>query len=228
MKHVEPDSIVSLEVIKVCGITRVEDAVLAVREGATAIGLNFYPGSQRYVDFGRGAILGAVIPPAVLKVGVFVDETADRILETASAARLNVVQLHGNETPHDCELLAPLRVWKAFRVTEEWNTRALADYPCEAFLLDSPGEGVLGGTGRSFRWDIARHAGRYAKIIIAGGLDGGNVKEAVKVGDPWGVDASSRLERAPGVKDPEKVRQYLQAARAAKANASGGEQSNGH
>lgn len=203
--------------------------MLAVREGATAIGLNFYPGSLRYVDFGRGAILSAVIPPTVLKVGIFVDETADRILETARAARLNVVQLHGAETPHDCELLAPLRVWKAFRVAEDWDVRVLADYPCEAFLLDSPGEGgALGGTGRSFRWEIARRAGRYAKIIIAGGLDGGNVSEAIRVGDPWGVDSSSRIERSQGVKDPEKVRQYLQAALEAKAGASGGEENNGH
>src|ERR1051325_8351929 len=99
-------SFVPLEVIKICGVTRLEDALLAVREGATAIGLNFYPGSQRYVDFGRGAILGSVIPPAVLRIGVFVDEPPDRILETARAARLDVVQLHGTETPHDCEVLA--------------------------------------------------------------------------------------------------------------------------
>jgi phosphoribosylanthranilate isomerase len=213
-------SFVPLEVIKICGVTRLEDALLAVREGATAIGLNFYPGSQRYVDFGRGAILGSVIPPAVLRIGVFVDETPDRILETARAARLDVVQLHGTETPHDCEVLAPLRVWKAFRVSEDWDPRVIADYPCDAFLLDSPGEsGAFGGTGRSFRWDIARHAGRYAKIIIAGGLDAANVSEAVRVGDPWGVDASSRLERSPGVKDPQKLRLFLEAAQSSKAGA---------
>ncbi len=213
MKHGTIIPLVPLEVIKVCGITRVEDALLAVRGGATAIGLNFYPGSPRYVDFGKGAVLGGVIPRGILRVGVFVDETAERILETARAARLDVVQLHGSETPHDCELLAPLRVWKAFRVSEEWSPRALAEYRCEAFLLDTASpEGFPGGTGKSFRWEIARQAAQYGKIIIAGGLDGGNVADAVRAGRPWGVDASSRIERSPGVKDPGKMRAYLEAA----------------
>lgn len=203
-----------LEVIKVCGVTRVEDALLAVREGATAIGLNFYPGSQRYVDFGRGAVLGSVVRHGVLKVGVFVDESAERILETARAVGLDVAQLHGNETPHDCELLAPLRVWKAVRVGEEWKPEVLRDYSCEAFLLDGAGtNGAPGGTGRTFRWELARAAAQYGKIIIAGGLDGGNVAEAIRAGAPWGVDASSRLERSPGVKDPDKLREFLHNAR---------------
>ena len=202
-----------LEIIKVCGITRVEDAVYAVREGATALGLNFYPGSPRYIDHGRGAILGAVVPRNVLKVGVFVDEAPERIRVVAQAVRLDVVQLHGNETPFDCETLAPLRVWKAFRVGDGFDPRALAQYSCEAFLLDAAGEsGMRGGTGQSFPWTVARHGARYGKIIIAGGLDGGNVSEAIRAGDPWGVDAGSRLERSPGVKDPDKVREYLQAA----------------
>lgn len=205
---------VPLEVIKVCGITRLEDALLAVREGATAIGLNFYPGSPRYVDFGRGAVLGSVVPHGVLKVGVFVDEAAERILETARAVGLDVVQLHGSETPYDCELLAPLRVWKAVRVGDGWTPDTLSDYRCEAFLLDAAGpNGALGGTGRSFRWELARVAAQYGKIIIAGGLDGENVAEAIRVAGPWGVDASSRLERSPGVKDPEKVREFLHNAR---------------
>ena len=202
------------EIIKVCGITRVEDALYAVREGATALGFNFYPGSPRYVDFGRGAILSSVVPRSVLRVGVFVDEAADRIIETAHAVGLDVIQLHGSETPHDCELLAPLRVWKGVRVTEGWTPNVLGDYPCEAFLLDAAGEnGAWGGTGRTFPWEVARQAAPYGKIIIAGGLDGGNVEQAIRMAAPWGVDASSRLERSPGVKDPEKVRAYLQGAR---------------
>ena len=201
------------EIIKVCGLTRVEDALHAAREGATALGFNFYPGSPRYVDFGRGAILGAVVPRNVLKVGIFVDESPDRIREIAQAVRLDVVQLHGAETPFDCETLAPLRVWKAFRVGEGFDPSLLARYPCEAFLLDAVGEsGIRGGTGRTFPWSVARQAARYGRIVMAGGLDGGNVAQAIREGDPWGVDASSRLERSPGVKDPDKVREYLHAA----------------
>ena len=202
------------EIIKVCGITRVEDALYAAREGATAIGINFYPGSPRYVDFGRGAILSSVVPRTVLKVGVFVDEMADRIIEIARAVGLDVVQLHGSETPYDCELLAPLRVWKALRVGEGWTPEVLRDYPCEAFLLDTAaGNGALGGTGHTFPWGVARRAAQYGKIIIAGGLDASNVEEAIRIAAPWGVDASSHLERSPGVKDPEKVKAYLQNAR---------------
>ncbi len=205
-----------VEIIKVCGITRVEDAIHAVREGATAVGFNFYPGSPRYVNFGMGAILGAVVPRNVLKVGVFVDESAERILEVARAASLDVVQLHGSEAPIDCEVLAPLRVWKAVRVGEGWTPESLAEYSCEAFLLDTASDGGLrGGTGRSFPWEMARRAARHGKIIIAGGLDGGNVAEAIRIGAPWGVDASSKLESSPGVKDPEKVREYLGNARSA-------------
>lgn len=206
-----------LEIIKVCGITRIDEALHAAREGATALGFNFYPGSPRYVNFGLGAILGSVVPRHILKVGVFVDEEAERILETVRAASLDVVQLHGAETPHDCELLEPVRVWKAVRVGDGWNPQCLSDYSCEAFLLDTAAEGVYGGTGRSFSWEMARQAGRYGKIIIAGGLDGTNVGEAIREGAPWGVDASSRLERAPGIKDPAKVHEYLQAAHEAKA-----------
>ncbi len=191
--------------------------MLAARDGATALGFNFYPPSPRYVDFGRAAILGAVAPRNVLKVGVFVDEETDRIVETAHAVGLHVIQLHGDESGHDCEMLAPLRVWKAVRVQEGWDPATLGQYPCEAFLLDTAGEsGTWGGTGRPFPWEMARLASRYGKIIIAGGLDGGNVGEAIRIADPWGVDASSRLERAPGVKDPDKLREYLENARKGK------------
>lgn len=203
-----------LEIIKVCGITRIEDALFAAQHGATALGLNFYPGSPRYVDFGRGAIIASVVPKHVLKVGVFVDESADRIRETAHAAHLDVVQLHGQEAPVDCELLAPLRVWKALRVADGWKPEALADYQCEAFLLDTAADnGAHGGTGRTFPWEMARRAAQYGRIIVAGGLDGSNVGEAIRIAGPWGVDAASRLERTPGIKDTTKVREYLESAR---------------
>ncbi len=203
-----------LEVIKICGITRVEDALLAAREGATAIGLNFYPGSLRYVSFSQGAMIAATVPHGVWKVGVFVDETPDRILETARSVGLDVVQLHGNESPHDCEVLQPVRVWKALRVTEGFDPASLHYYPCEAILLDTAaGEGAYGGSGLTFPWEVARAAARHAKIIIAGGLDAGNVADAISVGHPWGVDGNSRLESAPGIKDPSRVQTFVRAAK---------------
>jgi phosphoribosylanthranilate isomerase len=209
---------VAPEIIKICGITRVEDGLMAAREGATAIGLNFYPGSLRYVDFGRAAVIAAATPHGVLRVGIFVDETADRIAETARAVGLDVVQLHGHESAYDCEVLEPLRVWKAFRVGDGFEFRQLADFRCEAFLLDTAGgDGALGGSGRTFPWEMARAASRYGKIIIAGGLDGTNVAEAIRMVSPWGVDSSSRLERSPGVKDAVKVRDFVRAARSQEA-----------
>lgn len=204
----------ALEIIKICGITRVEDALGAARDGATAIGLNFYPGSPRYVDFGMAAMIRAVLPAAVTKVGIFVDEDPERIRTTAQAVGLDVVQLHGSEVPFDCETLAPLRVWKAFRVEAGFDPHVLTQYPCEAFVLDAAGEGpVLGGTGRTFPWGIARAAAQYGRIVVAGGLDAGNVAEAIREAQPWGVDASSRLERSPGVKDPAKVREFVNEAK---------------
>lgn len=197
----------SLEVIKICGITRVEDALEAARGGATAIGLNFYPGSPRYLDFGRAAMIRAVLPPQILKVGVFVDEDPERIRSVARAVGLDVVQLHGSEVPFDCETLATLRVWKAFRVEEGFQAASLAQYPCEAFVLDGA------GGGRTFPWGIARAAAQYGRIIVAGGLDGANVGQAIREAQPWGVDAASRLERSPGVKDAAKVREFLNEAK---------------
>jgi len=198
---------VALEIIKVCGITRVEDALGAARDGATAIGLNFYPGSPRYVDFGLAAMIRAVLPAAITKVGIFVDEDPERIRTTAKAVGLDVVQLHGREVPFDCETLAPLRVWKAFRVEGGFDPHVLTQYPCEAFVLDGA------AAGRSFPWGIARAAAQYGRIVVAGGLDGGNVAEAIREAQPWGVDASSRLERSPGVKDPAKVREFVSEAK---------------
>lgn len=197
----------SLEVIKICGITRVEDALEAARGGATAIGLNFYPGSPRYLDFGRAAMIRAVLPSQILKVGIFVDEDPQRIRSVARAVGLDVVQLHGSEVPFDCETLAPWRVWKAFRVEEGFQPAALSEYPCEAFVLDGA------GGGRAFPWGIARVAAQYGRIIVAGGLDGANVGEAIREAQPWGVDAASRLERSPGVKDAAKVREFLKEAK---------------
>lgn len=184
-----------------------EDALAAARDGATAIGLNFYPGSPRYVDFGLAAMIRAVVPAAVTKVGIFVDEDPERIRTTAQAVGLDVVQLHGTEAPFDCETLAPLRVWKAFRVETNFDPHVLTQYPCEAFVLD----GAV--TGRTFPWGIARAAAQYGRIIVAGGLDAGNVAEAIREAQPWGVDASSRLERSPGVKDPAKMREFIDEAK---------------
>jgi phosphoribosylanthranilate isomerase len=185
--------------VKVCGITRREDAEVAAEAGASAIGFIFYPRSPRYVTPERAAELGFGLP--VLKVGVFVDETVASTEAVMRAAKLDIVQLYGGEAPKVA------RVWRAFRLPQSSGWIALDDSGAEAVLLDGPANGV------PFDWRRAGGAG--TKVIVAGGLDASNVAEAIRVARPWGVDASSRLETAPGVKDHDKVRQFVKAALAA-------------
>jgi phosphoribosylanthranilate isomerase len=183
--------------IKVCGITRREDAVAAADAGASALGFIFYPHSPRYVTPAQAAELGEGLP--VWKVGVFVDETPAAIETAIRDARLDIVQIYGGVAP------AHARVWKAFRVGDRFD-HSLA-HGAEAVLLDGA------NNGSSFDWRIARGASQ--KVIVAGGLDASNVAEAIRTAQPWGVDASSRLETAPGIKDHEKVRAFVNGARKA-------------
>ena len=183
--------------VKVCGITRREDAVAAAEAGASALGFIFYPQSPRCVTPAQAAELGEGLP--VWKVGVFVDETPAAIETAIRAARLDIVQIYGDASPSGA------RVWRAFRVGNSFD-HSLA-HGVEAVLLDGA------NNGSSFDWSLARNAAE--KVIVAGGLDASNVAEAIRTAQPWGVDASSRLETAPGIKDHEKVRAFVEAARKA-------------
>jgi phosphoribosylanthranilate isomerase len=197
-------------IVKICGITNQEDASAAIDGGATAIGFNFYLPSPRYLAPERAAEIDT--PAGVRRVGVFVNEGPDRIEAIARLARLDVVQLHGDETAEQARACSEV-VWKALRVTEALRLDAYAEYTVEALLLDGPAAERYGGTGHVFDWKIAAAAGR--RIILAGGLDGSNVRCAVELAQPWGVDACSRLESSPGKKDHKKMIEFLQAARAA-------------
>jgi len=183
--------------IKVCGITRREDAVTAAETGASALGFIFYPQSARYVTPEKAAKLGDGL--SVWKVGVFVDESPAMIGATIRAARLDIVQIYGGAAP------AGVQVWKAFRVAHSFD-HSLAQ-GADAVLLDGA------SNGSSFDWRIAK--GASEKVIVAGGLDASNVAEAIRTAQPWGVDASSRLETAPGIKSHEKVRAFIETARKA-------------
>ena len=192
--------------VKICGVTNVEDAQAAIDAGAAAIGFNFYPKSPRYLTADRAASIAAQLSPQILKVGVFVDAPANTLRDTAAAAGLDIVQLHGSEPPGTWP--AHLRVWKAFRVTGEWSASAAQAYDVEALLLDGPAP----GTGESWNWQIP--PGLRQRVILAGGLDATNVGGAIRSAQPWGVDACSRIEIAPGKKDHDKMRQFIQAAMA--------------
>ncbi len=183
--------------VKICGITTQEDAAAAAGAGADAIGFNFYSRSPRYIDPSAAAAIDA----GVLRVGVFVDEPPHRVAAVARTARLDIVQLHGSEDPLD---YAPLRIWKAFRISGRWEMPEVSG--AEAILLDGP----VPGSGAQFNWsERPRAAGR---IILAGGLGPDNVADAIRLIRPWGVDACSRIEKRPGVKDHDKMRLFIQAA----------------
>jgi phosphoribosylanthranilate isomerase len=190
--------------VKICGITNAEDALLAAGAGANAVGFNFYRQSPRHVDPGQAAEIGAQLPASVLKVGIFVDDEADAVAAIAAEVNLDVLQLYG-----ECQA-RHARVWRARRVDGDFSESSLDDAAAEAFLLDSPAGGLHGGTGQIFDWSAAR--GLKRRIILAGGLDASNVRAAIQSAQPWGVDACSRLERAPGRKDPVKVREFIKAA----------------
>lgn len=196
-------------ILKICGITNAADAAAAMDAGATAIGFNFYAGSPRYVDPGRAAAIPTA--PGVRRVGVFVNEPPERIAEIVRLAGLDVAQLHGDETPAQYPVSLP--VWKGVRVGAGFDFSGYDTCPAEALLLDGPAAERYGGSGRSFDWRLAAAAPR--PIILAGGLDASTVAEAIALVRPWGVDACSGVESAPGRKDHKKMTDFLQAARAA-------------
>jgi phosphoribosylanthranilate isomerase len=196
-------------IIKICGITNQEDATAAVEGGANAVGFNFYPPSPRYIAPERAAEIGT--PAGVRRVGVFVNEEPGRVEEVARIAALGAAQLHGDETP--AEYPEGLAVWKAVRVTADFDFTRYDGCPAEALLLDGPAAEMYGGSGKTFDWSLASQLNR--RVILAGGLDASNVAKAIALAHPWGVDACSRIESAPGKKDPMKMRAFLQAAGAA-------------
>jgi phosphoribosylanthranilate isomerase len=194
-------------VVKVCGITSVEDARAAVGAGAGALGFNFYPKSPRYITAAGAAAITATVPEGILKVGVFVNESPAKVAEIVKEAGLDVAQLHGDEGPD--QIPPGVRVWKAFRVDEAFGLERLEAFPAEAFWLDTP-TAMYGGSGHTFDWTRAR--GAAGKILLAGGLDESNVRQAIAVAHPWGVDACSRLESAPGKKDHGRMARFIAAA----------------
>jgi len=189
--------------IKICGITNLVDAKAAEEAGASAIGFNFYKDSPRYVSPTGASLIAEKLGANVMKVGVFVDEHADVVARVAIQVGLDVAQLYGLADPRG------MRIWRAVPADDTFDF-ALSDETAEALLVDTPSETLLGGTGETFDWSIVR--GAKKKIIVAGGLDAGNVRRAIDIAQPWGVDACSRLEKSPGIKDHEKMRRFIEAA----------------
>ena len=195
--------------VKICGITRVEDALAAIELGADAIGLVFYESSPRHVQLHQAAKIVAALPPFVSVVGLFVDATAEQIREVLTHVRLDVLQFHGDESAEFCRQFNTPYL-KAVRVRLETNLVQYAtDYAdARALLLDAFAEGIPGGTGHSFDWSLIPK-GLTRPIILAGGLNAGNVTEAIRQVRPYAVDVSGGVEREKGIKDADKIAAFI-------------------
>ena len=207
--------------VKVCGITRLADAQLACEFGAAAVGFVFWERSPRRIDPRAAAAITSVLPAEVLAVGVFVNAPAEEICTIVDAAGLGAVQLHGDETEeHVRRLPATVAVIKAVALRSAADVEAALGLPDRlTVLLDVHDPVRRGGTGRTADWTLAAAVASRRRALLAGGLGPDNVAEAIAAVRPWGVDASSRLEAAPGVKDHVRLRAFLSAARAAGAGA---------
>lgn len=201
--------------VKICGITSYDDASAAVEAGADALGFVFYDKSPRFINPVRAAGIISKLPPFIQTVGLFVNEETEQVNWTADYCGLDIVQLHGDETPEDC-LELKRRVIKAFRIEKIISIDPLEkyqDYQVSGYLLDAWSPDAYGGTGRTFNWELAQSAKQYGPVILAGGLTPENVAEAIRVVNPYGVDVSSGVESALGKKDAEKVREFIRAAK---------------
>jgi phosphoribosylanthranilate isomerase len=198
--------------IKICGMTSIEDTLLAVEGGADAVGFIFYKKSPRYVSEKLVRSIISKLPPFVETVGVFVDESADRINRIADSCKLDAVQLHGEETPAFCKQISR-KVIKAVRVKDKESFTQLPSYKVSAFLLDTYSENQQGGTGQVFDWGLVNEGKKYGPVILAGGLNPANVTHAIQKAKPYGVDVCSGVEKTPGIKSPVKLRAFIKAVK---------------
>ncbi len=199
--------------IKICGITRAEDALAAAHAGAHAIGLVFYAGSPRHVSATQGAVLMRVLPPFVSSVGLFVNAQAGEVARILAAARVDLLQFHGDETPAYCRQFG-VPYLKALRVRPGMDLLQCArDYhDAKALLLDAFVEGTHGGTGATFDWALIPQK-LPLPVILSGGLTPTNVSAAIRAVRPWAVDVSSGVEQAKGIKDAAKIAAFVTGVR---------------
>jgi len=201
--------------VKICGITNLDDALIASDAGADMLGFNFYEKSPRYIQPETARQIVEQLPASVLKVGVFVNvESTTMLKDMASGLGLELLQLHGDESPEYCAELSEYQVMKALAVSEDFQPEDVSRYKVDSILLDTSDRNLHGGTGRTFNWTIAQRVkGLVPKLFLAGGLSPENVVEAVTLVQPFAVDTCSAVESSPGRKDYQRMRQFVQAVR---------------
>jgi len=196
--------------VKICGITRAQDAELASRLGADAVGFVFWPDSPRYVAPDAARIIATEVPANVMKVGVFVNDDVENVRRVMEVVGLDIAQLHGHETPDYCRRVGR-KVFKAVGVECNGMIDISGFDPDVVLLVDAHDPARYGGTGRTVNWDSAREIAMTRRTILAGGLNAANIRIAVRSVRPYGVDVSSGVESAPGVKDPVRLRSFFEA-----------------
>jgi phosphoribosylanthranilate isomerase len=200
--------------VKVCGITSYEDAAMAVDQGVDALGFNFFPSSPRFIQPEDADRIIRRLPPFLIAVGLFVNVSRpSQIDETARKAGVQIIQLHGDETPEYCRALAGRPLIKAVRIGAAGVAEKLEEYEVRAFVLDARDDTLYGGTGRSFDWRLVKDIRCPRPVILAGGLRPDNVRDAIRMVRPYGVDVCSGIESAPGKKDPGKLTQFMKEVR---------------
>lgn len=197
--------------VKVCGVTNLRDGLLAAELGAEWVGFVLAE-SPRRVDVEVGRAVSLALPPQVNRVGVFVNEKERVVKEIATYLQLDFLQFHGSESPSYCRRFKQ-KVIKTFRVQSGLDLSILPQYQVAAFLLDTFEKGKPGGTGKTFDWRVAREAKKYGRVILSGGLNSGNVAQAIRSVQPYGVDVSSGVEEKPGKKDPQKMKAFFESVR---------------
>jgi len=203
--------------VKICGITRLEDALCAAACGADAVGFIFHPESPRYITPERVRAIVTRLPRGIATVGVFVNHKREEVEQTAEVCGLDLIQLHGDESPAYCRQFPPERVIKAVSPGTPEEVRALGAYEVRAFLVDARDTGRYGGTGKRSDWELAIKIRKAHPLILAGGLDPGNIKEALAAVAPHAVDINSGCELAPGIKNHDRMRRIIEIIRAAGA-----------
>lgn len=199
--------------VKICGITNLEDALVSAKFGADALGFNFYEKSPRCISPEKAGKIIARLPPQVLKVGVFVNASLEKIAAIAEIAKLDALQLHGEETPEfarDLKAKTNLEIIKAFRVSPEFQPENVLNYEVDAILLDAYSPKEHGGTGETFDWEIAKKVQEvFPKMYLAGGLSAANIAEAIRQVNPYAVDACSLLEIKKGFKNSRAIVEFI-------------------
>lgn len=198
--------------VKICGLTLIDDVMDAIDCGADFLGFNFYPDSKRYIEPEEAKKILEEIPNSIPKVGIFVNDNIERIIDIAVELGLDFLQFHGDETPEFCNQFG--RPWfKAFRLESEADLLPIPQYHSEWLLVDAKVEKAFGGTGVVGNWDLSKKAKKYGDLFLSGGLTPENVEMAICSVEPYAVDVASGVESSPGVKDHFKMEQFIAKAK---------------